>query len=40
MGAAFYLVVGAVVSDGLSALMGAVMPRIAAPGAAARRRPC
>jgi predicted MPP superfamily phosphohydrolase len=36
MGAAFYLVVGAIFSDGLGALMGAVMPGIAAPGAAAR----
>ncbi|HSP95693.1 MAG TPA: metallophosphoesterase, partial [Candidatus Dormibacteraeota bacterium] len=36
MGAAFFLLVGALVSDGLGALMGAVTPGVAAPSTAAR----
>lgn len=37
MGAAFFLLVGALVGDGLGVLMGAVTPRGAAPGPAAAR---
>ncbi|MBX3023998.1 metallophosphoesterase [bacterium] len=36
MGAAFFLLVGALLSDGLGALMGAVTPGVAAPETAAR----
>ncbi len=36
MGAAFYLFVAAVVSDGLAALMGAMTPGMSSPGTAAR----